>query len=358
MRPVISASEATRRLLVVFPRAAFDTVMSSPLAGAAVAALIYVDSMATDDDSATFWARPSMVTWMSEDMRVRISESDRVEWRTAAAKQNKDLMKVLEAWGVPSASGYADNSRETLRDETFKKWRDNNALRERSGVPKNSSKGRWAMEPHFAGLFDPRLDDETFQREAETWREQHLNPAAKLRAQFAAQGLQATHAISVTLPGNAGTRPLEAGRASQILKGVIENWAPARLQNPFVVTISEPGDKIFTADAKLLNFLNIKINVSNLLPDALIADVLPDKVQFWFIEAVNTDGEISETRKANLLTWAAQQSINPDHCSFLTAFNSRNDPAARKRLKDLASGTYAYFADEPGQELAWYGIDS
>ncbi|MFE4195614.1 BsuBI/PstI family type II restriction endonuclease [Paenarthrobacter sp. NPDC056912] len=219
---------------------------------------------------------------------------------------------------------------------------------------------RWHQIQHLKGLRG-LCGSETSRsgiRECSSWADTLVTPAAKLRVQFAAQGLQTSHAISVTLPGNAGTRLLEAGRASQILKNVIENWAPARLQNPFVVTISEPGDKVFTADAKLLSFLNVTINVSSLLPDALIADVLPEKVQFWFIEAVNTDGEINETRRANLLSWATQQSIDPKHCSFLTAFNSRNDPAARKRLKDLASGTYAYFADERGQELAWYAIDS
>ncbi|WP_256978609.1 BsuBI/PstI family type II restriction endonuclease [Rhodococcus sp. 14-2470-1a] len=356
MRPIITASGATERLLLIFPREAFDTVMSSPLAGAAVSALIYVDSIATGNDSTTFWARPSMVTWMSEEMRIRDSEDDRVQWREAAAKKNKDLVKVLDEWGVSTASGYADNSRETLRDETFRKWRENSAIREKAGVPKNSSKGRWALEPHFADLFDPGLAGDQLVSQVVQWRERHLSPAAKLKVQFAAQGRQTAHAVSVTLPNGAGVRTLESGKASLILKSVVEEWAATRLTTPYVVTISEPGDKVFTADAKLLTYLQITINTQALLPDALIADVGGDDVQFWFVEAVNTDGEINEARKQSLLTWATNQGINPAHCHFLTAFTSRTDPAARKRLKDLASGTYAYFADEPGHELAWYRL--
>ena len=157
------------------------------------------------------------------------------------------------------------------------------------------------------------------------------------------------------LPNNGGTRTLEAGAASLILKSLIEEWAPARLSKPYVVTISEPGDKLYTADAALLKLLGITVNVSDLLPDAIIADVA-DEFNFWFVEAVNTDGEINEQRKLRLLQWAQDQGINPSQCRFITAFISRNSPSARKRLKDLASGTFAYFADDPGHELAWYPI--
>ncbi|MFI8632312.1 BsuBI/PstI family type II restriction endonuclease [Microbacterium sp. NPDC077663] len=352
---MITAEEATKRLLVVFPRTAFDAVMSSPLAGAAVAALIYVDAVA-DDPSDLFWARPSMVTWMSEAMREQNSDEDRLAWRQEAAKGAKALSGLLQAWGVPDSPGYADNSRETLRDETFRKWREHGALRERLDLPKTSGAGRWTMEPHFADLFDPGLSDSNVEIAAAEWREAHLSPAAKLRVRFAIEGEQASHAVTVALPNNAGTRTLEVGRASLILKGVVENWAPARLRNPYVVSVSEPGDKVFTADAKLLSYLGVTINVSSLLPDALIADVGDSAVDFWFIEAVNTDGEINEARKRDFLEWARQQGIETDRCRFLTAFSSRNDPAARKRLKDLAEGSYAYFADEPGHELAWYAI--
>lgn len=357
MRGIVSAEEATKRLLLIFPRTAFDPVMSSPLAGAAAAALIYIDAVIASG-SDQFWARPSMVTWMSEVMRAQKADEDRLSWRQAASKSSKALTGLLQSWGVPDASGYADNSRETLRDETFRKWREHGALRERLDLPKNSGTGRWAMEPHFADLFDPQLDDAAIATVAGEWREAHLSPAARLRVRFAVEGEQAAHAVTVSLPNGGGTRTLEIGRASLILKSVIEEWAPTRLHNPYVVTISEPGDKIFTADAKLLVFLGVTIDASTLLPDAVIADLKKDVIDFWFVEAVNTDGEISESRKRDLLTWAQAQGIDSARCQFLTAFSSRNDPAAKKRLKDIAHGTYAYFADEPGHELAWYSISS
>jgi len=151
-------------------------------------------------------------------------------------------------------------------------------------------------------------------------------------------------------------RELEFGGASLILKGVVEQWAPARLANPVVLTISEPGRKILLADERRLRQLGLRIDAANLLPDCVIVDIGATPPRFWIVEAVASDGEIDETRRAELLRWAADQRIDPDSCSFLSAFISRNHTAARKRLKDLASGTFAWYLDEPERELAWYEL--
>jgi hypothetical protein len=111
-------------------------------------------------------------------------------------------------------------------------------------------------------------------------------------------------------------------------------------------------------DEQILHQLGIQIDVANVLPDALLADIGSDPVRFWLVEAVATDGPVTEQRRELLLNWAVQQNIAPTSCSFLTAFQSRNAPAARRRLKDLASGTWAWFADEPTHELAWYELDT
>lgn len=90
----------------------------------------------------------------------------------------------------------------------------------------------------------------------------------------------------------------------------------------------------------------------------MLADLGGEPVQFWIVEAVNTDGPIDETRKAQLMVWAQKQKIKPGDCNFLTAFRSRHDAAARRRLKDLASDTYAWYADEPTHELSWHQVNS
>jgi hypothetical protein len=355
MRPLIPVEEAERRLQRIFPRSAFDPVLSSPLAASAVRALIYTDAI-YDPASDFVWARPATVMWMSDEVASHDEADERVEWRTAASRGRREVVALLERWGVSASPSYADNSRETLRDETFRRWKENGAIRERSDLPKTSSKGRWALETHFAELFDPTLTDQPLEEAIRDWQASHLNPSAKLKVEFAARERSATSAVTIRLPNSGSTRTLEGGRASLILKSVIEEWAVARLGKPFVVTISEPGAKIYMGDAELLAFLGVVLDVTTLLPDALLADVSEEPVRFWLVEAVNTDGEINEARRSALLEWADRQNIGSEQCSFLTAFASRNDAAARRRLKDLAEGTYAFFADEPDCELSWHRI--
>ena len=106
-------------------------------------------------------------------------------------------------------------------------------------------------------------------------------------------------------------------------------------------------------DAAKMAAAGISINVSSVLPDAIILDAGATPPTFWIIEAVASDGEISEDRKADLLTWAEEQYIDPEQCQFVSAFSSRNSAPARRRLKDIAVGTYCWFLDEPDRELAW-----
>lgn len=357
MRPTTSPQEAERRLQQIFPRTAFDTVLSSPLAGHAVAALIYVDAVcdADDDPAGVEWARPSTVIWMSPEALSHDSDDDRKAWRTAAARGRKQVEQLHESWEAPFTPTYRENSRETLRDETFRNWREHGALRMRPGLTTSSSLPRWALTASFADLFAPELSGDEFEEAATVWRDEHMDPGTRLKAAFALEAETAEHAVHVSLP-NGTKRILEPGISSLILKGVVEAWAPARLKQPVVLTISEPGDKVHLGDEKALRALGIKIDVAKVLPDALIADVGSTPVRFWIIEAVATDGPITEGRRSALLDWAERQNIKAEHCSFLTAFRSRHDPAAKKRLKDIAANTWCWYADEPTHELAWYQL--
>ncbi len=358
MRALPALEDCGARLEMIFPRAAFDTVLSNPLAAAAVAAMVYVDGVVPDDGdlpAEATWARPSMCLWLSDAAYARADVASRSAWWKAAMGGAKKVAALLEQWGEQFEPRYADNTRETLRDETFPKWLDEGAMRVRPGIKTTSSQPRWALTASFADLFDPHLAGDELVAAIDAWRDAHMSPGGRLKALTAQQREQRTHAIRVELP-DGEIRSLEPGEASVILKGVIEAWAPARLADPVVLTISEPGDKIYTADNTVLLRLGLAIDTSTLLPDAVLVDIGAEPPTFWVVEAVASDGPIDEDRKRALLRWAVSQRIPESNCQFLTAFGSRNSGPARRRLKDLAVGTYAWYADEPTRELAWYEL--
>lgn len=363
MRPLLDREEIARRLNAVFPREAFDTVLSNPLAAAAIAALIYVDAVRPDDGNAPedeHWARPTTVLWMSDEVYDRDDDASRITWRDAALSGNarKNVGDVHEAWGIPrDVRWYADTTREPIRDETFPQWRSHGAIVMRTSLPSNSSKPRWALAESFADLFDPDLIDIALDDAIEAWRQAHMTTAQRLRIRTVTERASDKHRVAVTLP-DGGQRLLEPGDASEILRGVFEQWAPARLTDPVVITISEPGDKVYVLDSARLRDLNITIDPKTLLPDALIADIGAEPITFWAIEVASSDGVIDENRRARLTEWAINQRIPAAQCAFLTAFRDRNSASAKKRLKDLAGGTYAWFLSEPTYELIWREIQN
>lgn len=351
----------SERLGRIFPREAFDTVLSAPAAGAAVAAMIYVNAVVGDDALPPFdcvkWARPSMCLWFSDDAYARQDVTSRTVWYEAAlsGKAKERVTSLHEAWGSAFQPLYADNTRETVRDEAFRAWLGHGALRKKPGMPTTSPLPRWALTSSFADLFDPRLQGDPLADAINAWRGAHMTPGARLKAKMVQERAQSSHQISVTLPDGT-VRLLEPGAASLILKGVIEVWAPVRLIDPVVVTVSEPGAKVYLADGALLSSLHLRIDVTRLLPDAVLVDIGPSPPVFWMIEAVRSDGPIDEARKQVLLRWAEDQGIPSGECEFLTAFDARTSSAAKRRLKDLATGTFAWYADEPAHELAWYEL--
>lgn len=356
MRPLIDRHLAEERLAQIFPRQSYDSTMSGQLAAWAVVSLIYMDAVAPVGEDPTCWARPTTILWQQRSiLSNRTGSDERVEWRTAALKGKKAYEELLERWDVVVEPRYRENSRETLRDEVLKAWLGFNAVRQRPGLSTNSSKPRWALEGPFADLFHPELGGEQLTSAIGAWAEEYLEKGAILRAHRARQSAAATYAVVVTLPD--GTqRTLEHGMSSQILKGVIEEWAPRRLNDPVVLSISEPGDKIFVGDQQTMSALGVQIDMANLLPDAVIVELGTRPAEFWIVEAVYSDGPITEGRKAELLEWAGTQRIDPEACRFLTAFVSRNATPAKRRLKDLAEGTFAWYLDEPGLELSLAAI--
>lgn len=360
LRPVVDRDLVRNRLVKIFPPDAFDAVLSNPLAAAAVAAMIYVGSVVDDEGDPVpenVWSRPSTVLWMSDTIHAHAADDERLAYASAAAVSRKRIETLVEQWGDRHHAWYADTTRETLRDETWPKWRENGAARKRPGIATSSSAPRWALTASFADLFDPALAGDALDAAIAEWHDAHLNPGAKLKLHYASQLASAEHEVPVQLPGY-GQRVLDPGTSSEILKGVIEQWAPARLGTPVVLAISQSGDKLYVVDQAVLAQIGISINVSSVLPDAIIVDVGVTPATFWIVEAVATDGEINETRKALLTEWAVEQYIAPDQLQFLSAFASRNAPTIRRRLKDIASGTFCWFLDEPEHELSWREISA
>ncbi|MFJ6945538.1 BsuBI/PstI family type II restriction endonuclease [Streptomyces wuyuanensis] len=297
--------------------------------------------------------RPSTVTWMSDAVAERRSDADRRGYYRAAMTGEKAVEAFCDQIGVTRGKiWYANNSREPVRDESIDALINNGAvLNIRTDLSTNSPLARYVLNPDFAALFSPDLNDLEFGDAVARWRDAHLSVTGRRRAQLLRDPARNSESVSVTLPG-ADTRTLHPGPSSLILKGVAEEFSK-HLQQPNILFISQPGEKVNLLDGRDLEAMGIPVDQNSLLPDCLMADLDDGRDEVWFIEAVFSGGEITNERKASLLAWATSHGLRAEQCRFLSAFESRTHSEARRALSTLADGSFAWFRDEPGYVLAW-----
>jgi hypothetical protein len=328
------------RLGLIFPEAlAQRGRLTNQLAASAVFVCLYVDAVAGESQ-----LRPSMVLWMCDEAAKRTSTEERRQWYEAALRGKRQLAELLSGWGITHRPWYADNTREPLRDETFRSWHQLGAILRDETVPTTSAKPQWSLASDFAALFDPDLRGDELHERIDDWQDDHLGTIGRARIALARQLAGPGEQVTVKLPGGLG-RTLAPGGSSLILKGVVEELAPRLLNQPAILFISESRQHLDVIDAKLLRDLGIEADLSRLLPDALLFDAGPGL--FWFIEAVFTDGAIDEGRRAALEAWAHEQGIPPDRCRYVTAFVGRTAQPFRRLVSSLAWGTHVWFLDEP-----------
>jgi hypothetical protein len=90
-------------------------------------------------------------------------------------------------------------------------------------------------------------------------------------------------------------------------------------------------------------------DLDSLWPDAIL--VRDDDRSIWFIDAVTTDGEIDETRRAELDAWAAARGYTA--AGYTTAYETWKRAAARQgRMKNVAVGTSVWIAEDGGKLFA------
>lgn len=334
------------RLRLIFPE---GTPERQYLVREATARTVFVALYVGAIDGADRWIAPRHVVRMSDAQAGQRDEADRIAYYEAMSRAK-----------APSPPGrwYAENTREPLRDEVIRQGLvPANAMIERRGLPTTSPLGRYALRQEFAALFDPGLREAALPAAVEAWRLKNLSPAALARAALTRTSA-ATHSgnISIQFPSGPSIM-LPPGPSQQIMKAVIEVFAPAFLGDPRVAWVSDSATKRPYRDAPLEHALQIKLDAAALLPDLVLVDLAPPGrsggILLVFVEVVASDGPVTEQRKQALLQMigSSKRRYPPEDAAFVTAYLDRAAAPARRTLPSLAWRSFAWFASEPGKLL-------
>lgn len=340
-----------KRLLAIFSEGfEYRTYCTREIAASTVFAMLYVGASASSGKLVA----PKQIYRMSDDQADLTSDAARLAYAEDSLRAGSTPLG--QAW-------YADNSRESIRDETLRQgFIPVGAAIEDKNVPTTSGKPRYALADDFAALFVATLQNGDLEKAIEEWRAKRLSPAALARIKLvhAGTGKSSAAKVLVKFP-NGETRHLSPGKSAIISKAVIEEFATRFLEDAAVVWLSESGNKVVARDDLLARSINLNIDAAKNLPDIILADlgdVNSEHVLLVFVEVVATDGPISLARRADLLELSRAAQFDDNRVAFVTAYLDRNEAALRKTFATLAWNTFVWLASEPENIVALYGESS
>lgn len=140
------------------------------------------------------------------------------------------------------------------------------------------------------------------------------------------------------------------GDHSKLMRAAVGALRATRLPDYELVFIDDADEERIKDEWKEeLEPRGLLPDLDSLWPDAIL--VRDADRSLWFIDAVTTDGEIDDTRRAELEAWSAARGYTV--AGYTTAYETWKRTAARQgRMKNLAVGTNVWIAEDGGKLFA------
>lgn len=238
---------------------------------------------------------------------------------------------------------YAPNTRETVRRQTMHQFCDAGIVLynpDKPDRPVNSPKAVYQIEPAALALL------RTFGTTA--WHDAlaaFLSERETLVARYAKEREQNRVPVEIS-PGQEIT--LSPGEHSELIRAIIENFAPRFAPGSVLLYVGDTGDKWGYFDAALLVELGIAVNSHGKMPDV----VLHYTAKNWLllVEAITSHGPVNSKRHAELANLFAGSTAA---LVYVTAFPNRS--IMSRYLGEIAWETEVWVADAPSHLIHFDG---
>lgn len=238
---------------------------------------------------------------------------------------------------------YAPNTRETFRRQTMHQFCLAGLALCNPDKPDrsvNSPKTVYQIEPNALTLlrsFGTRR-----------WRDNlkaYLATRETLQAMFANERQQLRIPVEIS-PGKQVT--LSPGEHSELIRAVIEQFAPCFAPGSRLVYAADTGDKWGYFDAALLGKLGVHVDAHGKMPDVVLYFV--EKNWLLLVESVTSHGPVDGKRHAELAKLFAKSKAG---LVYVTAFPNR--AMMSRYLANIAWETEVWVADAPSHLIHFNG---
>jgi hypothetical protein len=238
---------------------------------------------------------------------------------------------------------YAPNTRETVRRQTMHQFVEAGIALynpDEPARPVNSSKAIYQISPEAMTLM---------QCYGTAKWDKALKEFSKIKASLA-EGYakrRNMNQVPVKLPGGREMR-LSPGAHSELIKAIIEDFAPRHAPGSILAYVGDAGDKRGYLDEPLLKRLGVRIDSHGKMPDVVLH--CPSKNWLILVESVTSHGPVDAKRHAELAKLFAG---SKDGIVYVTAFPNRTTMA--RYLGEIAWETEVWAADAPTHMIHFNG---
>ncbi len=238
---------------------------------------------------------------------------------------------------------YAPNTRETVRRQTMHQFVDAGIALynpDKPDRPVNSPKAVYQIEPATLTLLRSFGTDE--------WHENlmdYLSKRETLAARYALDREQNRVPVRIG-PGKKIT--LSPGEHSELIRAIIEDFAPRFAPGSALVYAGDTGDKWGYFDAPLLSKLGVDVDTHGKMPDVVL--YYAKKNWLLLVESVTSHGPVDGKRHSELAQLFSGANVG---LVYVTAFPNR--PIMARYLADIAWETEVWVADAPSHLIHFDG---
>ncbi len=238
---------------------------------------------------------------------------------------------------------YAPNTRETVRRQTMHQFVDAGIALynpDKPDRPVNSPKAVYQIEPTTLSLLRSFGTNE--------WHDNLTNYLSKretLAARYAKDRKQTLVPVRI---GKKKKISLSPGEHSELIKAIIEDFAPRFAPGSVLIYAGDTGDKWGYFDSELLAKLGVDVDSHGKMPDVVLH--YAKKSWLLLIEAVTSHGPVDGKRHAELTQLFLEANTG---LVYVTAFPNRTTLA--RYLADIAWETEVWVADAPSHLIHFDG---
>ena len=239
---------------------------------------------------------------------------------------------------------YAPNSRETVRRQTLHQFVSAGLILynpDEPNRPVNSGKTVYQIEPSAKALLQSFSTDQW-----ENNLEKYLADRDTLVSKYAKEREHLL--VPVQIDSNTEIL-LTPGAHSELIKKIIEDFAPRFAPNSTLIYAGDTGSKVGHFNETLLAELGVTINKHGKMPDVVL--YFSEKDWLILIESVTSHGPVDGKRHEELAQLFANSTAG---LVYVTAFPDR--AIMRKYLGDIAWETEVWVADAPTHLIHFNGV--